>query len=93
MTRVSTKPESAQPQSETAGHLFDNWIDPLETEIRGRVRVPHRSGRALPPRSHGRQPHWRLRCGAGPLMAGATNPGSAHRGPHSSRRQRNNWLG
>ncbi len=38
MTSVTTKPESLQPQSETAVHLFDNWIDPIETEIRGRVR-------------------------------------------------------
>ena len=38
MTSVTTKPESLQPQSETAAHLFDNWIDPIETEIRGRVR-------------------------------------------------------
>ena len=38
MTSVSTKPESLQPQSETAVHLFDNWIDPIETEVRGRVR-------------------------------------------------------
>lgn len=38
MTSVTTKPESLQRQSETAAHLFDNWIDPIETEVRGRVR-------------------------------------------------------
>ena len=38
MTSVTTKPESLQPQSEPAVHLFDNWIDPIETEVRGRVR-------------------------------------------------------
>src|SRR2546422_10751958 len=38
MTSVITKPESSQPQSATAAHLFDNWIDPIETEIRGRIR-------------------------------------------------------
>jgi putative transposase len=38
MTSVTTKPESSHPQSETAVHLFDNWIDPIETEVRGRVR-------------------------------------------------------
>ena len=27
-----------RPRHETAVHLFDSWIDPLETEIRGRVR-------------------------------------------------------
>jgi len=38
MTSVTTKPESSQLQSETAVHLFDNWIDPIETEVRVRVR-------------------------------------------------------
>ena len=38
MTSVSTKPEPSQRQSDTAVHLFDNWIDPIESEIRGRVR-------------------------------------------------------
>ena len=38
MTRATTKADSSQPQNETAGDLFDNWIDPLETEIRGRIR-------------------------------------------------------
>ena len=38
MTSTITKPESSQSQTETAGHLFDNWIDPIETEVRGRVR-------------------------------------------------------
>jgi hypothetical protein len=33
MISVTTKSGSSQPQSETAVHLFDNWIDPLETEI------------------------------------------------------------
>src|SRR6185369_14402840 len=26
------------PQNAAEGHLFDNWIDPLETVIRGRIR-------------------------------------------------------
>ena len=38
MTSVTTKPESLQPQTETAVHLFDNWFDPIETAIRDRVR-------------------------------------------------------
>src|SRR6266849_1312387 len=38
MTSVTTKPDSLQPQTETAVHIFDNWIDPIETEIRGRIR-------------------------------------------------------
>src|SRR6266511_3097236 len=38
MTRVTTKAESSHLQSDTAVHLFDNWIDPIETEIRGRIR-------------------------------------------------------
>jgi hypothetical protein len=35
VTSVATKLESSQPQTETAVDLFDNWIDPIETEIRG----------------------------------------------------------
>ena len=38
MTSVTTKPESSQPRNETAVHLFDNWFDPIETELRERVR-------------------------------------------------------
>ena len=38
MTSVITNAESPQPETETAVHLFDNWIDPLETEIRERIR-------------------------------------------------------
>jgi putative transposase len=38
MTSVTTNAESSQPEIETAVHLFDNWIDPIETEIRGRIR-------------------------------------------------------
>src|SRR3984893_3543223 len=38
MTSVITDAESPQPETETAVHLFDSWIDPLETEISGRVR-------------------------------------------------------
>src|SRR5437870_3527835 len=38
MTRATTKADSSLPQNKTKGHLFDNWNDPLETEIRGRIR-------------------------------------------------------
>jgi transposase-like protein len=38
MTNVTTKPDSSQPQSETAVHLFDNWFDPIEAGLRDRVR-------------------------------------------------------
>jgi hypothetical protein len=38
MTNVTTEPESSQPQSETAVHLFDNWFDPIEAGLRDRVR-------------------------------------------------------
>jgi putative transposase len=38
MTRATTKADSSLPQNESEGHLFDNWIDPLETAIRGRIR-------------------------------------------------------
>jgi transposase-like protein len=38
MTRATTKADSSLQQNESEGHLFDNWIDPLETAIRGRIR-------------------------------------------------------
>ena len=38
MTRATTKGDSPLLQNETEGRLFDNWIDPLETAIRGRIR-------------------------------------------------------
>ena len=38
MTRATTKADSPLLQNETEGRLFDNWIDPLETAIRGRIR-------------------------------------------------------
>ncbi len=38
MTITTTKPDSLQPASEMAVDLFDNWFDPLETEVRARAR-------------------------------------------------------
>ena len=38
MTKVTTKPDSVQPATELAVDLFDNWIDPIETEVRARAR-------------------------------------------------------
>jgi transposase-like protein len=38
MTSVTTKPELSQPQSQPAIRLFDNWLDPIETEVRARAR-------------------------------------------------------
>jgi putative transposase len=38
MTSITTKPESSQPSTEMAVDLFDNWFDPIETEVRARVR-------------------------------------------------------
>src|ERR1700734_1143449 len=38
MTSTTTKPDSSQPASEMAVDLFDNWFDPLETEVRARAR-------------------------------------------------------
>ena len=38
MTRATTKVDSPLLQNETEGRLFDNWIDPLEAVIRGRIR-------------------------------------------------------
>jgi transposase-like protein len=38
MTSITTKSDSSQPAAETAVHLFDNWFDPIEAGLRGRVR-------------------------------------------------------
>jgi putative transposase len=38
MTSLTTKPDSLQPAAEAAVELFDNWIDPIETEVRARAR-------------------------------------------------------
>lgn len=38
MTSITTKPDSAQPAAERAVDLFDNWFDPIETEVRSRAR-------------------------------------------------------
>jgi transposase-like protein len=38
MTSVTTKPDSLQLEAETAPHLFDDWFDPIEAEVRGRAR-------------------------------------------------------
>jgi transposase-like protein len=38
MTSITTKPDCLQPEAETAAHLFADWFDPIETEVRGRAR-------------------------------------------------------
>jgi putative transposase len=38
MRSVTTKPASSHPRTDTAVDLFDNWIDPIEIEVRERVR-------------------------------------------------------
>src|SRR4029078_2134463 len=38
MTSDTTKPDSSQPATEMAVDLFDNWFDPIETEVRARAR-------------------------------------------------------
>src|SRR5664280_2285257 len=38
MTSITTKPDSSQPATEMAVDLFDNWFDPIETEVRARAR-------------------------------------------------------
>ena len=38
MTNITTKPDSPQPAAERAVDLFDNWFDPIETEVRSRAR-------------------------------------------------------
>ena len=36
MTITTMKPDLLQPAAEMAVDLFDNWLDPLETEVRAR---------------------------------------------------------
>src|SRR5258708_692476 len=38
MTNNTTKPDSLQPAADMAVDLFDNWFDPIETEVRARSR-------------------------------------------------------
>jgi putative transposase len=38
MTSITTKPDSLQLAAESAPHLFDDWFDPIESEVRGRAR-------------------------------------------------------
>ena len=38
MTSLTTKSDSSQPAAEAASRLFDNWFDPIETEVRARAR-------------------------------------------------------
>ena len=38
MTNNTTKSDSLQPVAEKAVDLFDNWFDPIETEVRARAR-------------------------------------------------------
>ena len=38
MTSITTKSDSSQLAAETASRLFDNWFDPIETEVRARAR-------------------------------------------------------
>jgi hypothetical protein len=38
MTNVTTKSESFEPAADTGIGLFDNWFDPIESGVRGRVR-------------------------------------------------------
>jgi len=38
MTSTTTAPDSSQPMTEIVGDLFDNWFDPIETEVRARAR-------------------------------------------------------
>jgi putative transposase len=38
MTNNTVKPDSLQPAADMAVDLFDNWFDPIETEVRARSR-------------------------------------------------------
>jgi putative transposase len=39
MTSVTTKPELLQSSSECCSQLFEGWIDPIESNVRARVRT------------------------------------------------------
>jgi transposase-like protein len=38
MTSITTKPDSLQLEAERAPQPFDNWFDPIKSEVRGRAR-------------------------------------------------------
>ena len=38
MRQPTTRPDSLHPATELAVDLFDNWFDPIETEVRARSR-------------------------------------------------------
>jgi len=38
MTSITTKRVSSQLDAEATCRLFDNWFDPIETEVRARAR-------------------------------------------------------
>src|SRR4249919_3386690 len=38
MTSHTTNPDSVQPVDDAASRLFDNWFDPIETEVRARAQ-------------------------------------------------------
>jgi Transposase, Mutator family len=38
MTSITTKPDSSQLEAATTCRLFDDWFDPIETEVRARAR-------------------------------------------------------
>ena len=38
MTSIITKSDFSQREAETAPQLFDDWFDPIETEVRDRAR-------------------------------------------------------
>ena len=38
MMSDTTKPDSWRPAAEMAVDLFDNWFDPIESEVRARAR-------------------------------------------------------
>ena len=38
MKSITTKPGSSQLDAATSCRLFDNWFDPIETEVRARAR-------------------------------------------------------
>jgi transposase-like protein len=85
MKKHTTQSDSATPAGETASQLFDNWFDPIESGVRGRVRdfietmMEEELDAAL-----SRPRYGRVAPGAG-KAAGAAEAVTGHRHGHRSR--------
>jgi putative transposase len=87
MRSVTTKPEVLQSSSGCCAQLFDDWIDPIESNVRARVRgfieelVGEELDAALARRRYGR----RTSCGQESGVDGVASGAVGHR--HGSRKR------